>query len=114
MYVHLLTPKGTIFHIWRQRNNAFVNDDISSRHHDYFQLGALIDLVYLPIFQSSFPKYTQAYMSLSTEVFMLKNNNISLQYCLKKCLIFSDSDINHIKVENKITAFSLNLKAFFC
>ena len=55
---------------------------------------------------------TQAYMSLSTEVFMLKNNNISLQYCFKKCLIFSDSDINHIKVENKITAFSLNLKAF--
>ena len=64
------------------------------------------------IFQSIFPKYTQAYMSLSTEVFMLKNNNISLQYCFKKCLIFSDSDIDHIKVENKITAFSLNLKAF--
>ena len=73
----------------------------------------MIDLLYLPIFQSSFPKYTQAYMSLSSEVFMLKNNNISLQYCVKKCFIFSDSDINHIKVENKITAFSLNLKAFF-
>ena len=28
----------------------------------------MIDLLYLPIFQSIFPKYTQAYMSLSTEV----------------------------------------------
>ena len=33
-------PSGPIFHIWRRRNNAFVNDDISSRHHDQFRLRA--------------------------------------------------------------------------
>ena len=28
--VYQSTPKGTIFHIWRRRNDAFVDDDISS------------------------------------------------------------------------------------
>ena len=63
-------------------------------------------------FSEHFSKIYTSLHVLVNRSFMLKSNNISLQYCFKKCLIFSDSDINHIKVENKITAFSLNLKAF--
>ena len=43
-----------------------------------FSVACVIDLLHLPIFQGSFPKYTQAY--LSTEVFMLNNNFTTVSF----------------------------------
>lgn len=62
-----------IFHIWGQRNNAFVTDDISSNIITNF--GGVHDRSTVSFFRKF---STLAY--LSTQVFMLKNNVITVSF----------------------------------
>ena len=60
-----------------------------------------------------FTHFSEQFSKIYTSLFVNRSFHAKEQFryniVQKKCLIFSGSDINHIKVENKITTFSLNL-----